>query len=117
MPGLKQAGRIANADFRINRAVGGQGVKVVLADIFVGDNVQGNFHVFVPGNWSVIIKVVYVQGQEPGIGGGNNDIQQTFGCREASAVCGGNSWKIQFVTSHCDADSVGFRLLWTNAGD
>ena len=30
---------------------------IVLVDDFVGDNVQGNFHLFVPRHWSVIIKV------------------------------------------------------------
>ena len=80
-------------DFHVNPYVGVQGANIILADDFVGDNVQDNLHVFVPGNWSVIIKVSYVQGQEQGIGGGNNDIQQTFGCCEAGAFCGGNSWK------------------------
>ena len=105
------------AGFHIKPAVGDQGAKIVLADDFVGDNVQGNLHVFVPGNWSVIIKVFYVQGQETGIGGGNDAIKQTFGCHEADGVCGGNSWKIQFVSAHRDVDSVGFRFVWTNDGD
>ena len=78
------------ADLHINPAVGGQRAKIVLEDDFVWDNVQGNIHVFVPGHWSLIINVFNVQGQLPGIGGGNNTIQQTFGCREAGAVGGGN---------------------------
>ena len=72
-PGLFQAWH-SFADFHINSSVGGQGAKIVLADDFVRDNVQGNLHVFVPGHWSVIIKVFYVQGQEPGIGGGYDTI-------------------------------------------
>ena len=56
-PGLFQAWH-SFADFHINPAVGGQGARIVLADDFFGDNVQGNLHVFVPGHWSVIIKVL-----------------------------------------------------------
>ena len=55
-PGLFQAWH-SFVDFHINPAIGGQGTKIVLADDFVGGNVQGNLHLFVPGHWSVIIKV------------------------------------------------------------
>ena len=51
------------ADFHVNPDVGGQGGKTILADDFIGGNIQGNFHVFVPGHWSFIIKVFNVQGQ------------------------------------------------------
>ena len=91
-PGLFQAWHFF-VDFHINPAVGGQGSKIVLADDFVGDNIQGNLHVFIPGHICFIKKKLCVQDQEPGIGGGNGSIQKTFGCREDGAVCGGNSWK------------------------
>ena len=115
-PGLFQAWN-SFAGFHINPAVGGQGANIVLADDFVGDNVQGNLHIFVSGHWSVIIIINYFQGQEPGIGGGSNTIQKMLGCREAGAVCGSNYWKIQFVIANRDAGSMGFRFVWANAGD
>ena len=53
------------ADLHINPDVGGQRAKIVLEDDFIGDNVQVNLHVFVPGHWSLIINVFNVQGQLP----------------------------------------------------
>ena len=55
VPGLFQAWH-SFADFHINPAVGGQGSKIVLADDFVGANIQGNLHVFIPGHICFIIK-------------------------------------------------------------
>ena len=64
------------ADFDIHKAVVEEGLQVVLFDDCVGEEPDGNAHVFVAFHWCTEVKILEIGGHEHGIGRGEDAVKK-----------------------------------------
>ena len=76
--GLLEA-RHTLADLKIDPAISGLDIKVVLLDNLERDEGEGELHVFGPGHGHTIVKVLDVQGAEAGPWGGDGGVEEALG--------------------------------------
>ena len=105
--GLFQAWH-AFADLQVYPSVRCKLEEVVLGDDFLSEYLQADFHILVTLQWGVLIKILNVNSDEAGIGGGDYAVQDAFGRRWAGAVSGGITREVQTVylrVGDCASDS------------
>jgi hypothetical protein len=75
-----------------------------------------NFHVFIFGHGSSVIKILNVEGTKFGTRGGDRAVQEEFGCGEAGGMGGRWSGEIKAITAGTIPDAVSSGLGGADAG-
>ena len=77
--GLLEAGD-AFTDFHVYPAIGvGEVEKVILGDDSVGEHMKVHLHVFVPGHWRAVVKILYVHACKACSRGGDGTVEEKLG--------------------------------------
>ena len=106
--------RHAFLGFHKNPAIRGERSELILGDDLLREHVQGHFHILVPLHRGIVVKIDNVQGHELGQGRGHRAVDQELSCRKARAGGGGDTGKVNFVTSNVDVYAMRFSLVRTD---
>lgn len=107
----------AFADFNEDMSIVDKAGQLVLFHDASRNGPDGDAHVFVMVHWSVEIEVGDIDAAVGGIISGEGAVDDEFGGGHVSRGCADISRIINEIAANSEADTVRFRLLWTDVDD
>ena len=106
----------AFADLQVYPSVGCDLEEFILGGDFFSEYCQAYFRILVLPHRGIVIKILNIQSDEAGTGGGDGAVQKAFSRRQSGAVGCCVTREVQPVYSNGDTDAMRLGLLGSDAG-
>ena len=103
----------AFVDLHINISIDSNCMQVVLLDDVIGNDVNGDVHVFISVHGIVEEEIFNVNAHEAGIWCGDDTVEEDFDSGEVCNLCGDIERIVNFVATYCVSDMSHFLFLWS----
>lgn len=107
----------ASLDFNINAPVVHFFHEIVFVNDFLGNERDGEEHIFVSGHWCAEVKISDVDAHEFGVAGGDSAVEKSFGAGEIGDFGTDIAWIVNEIAATCQSGAIHFRLVGFDVRD